>query len=166
MSPIPLVFAHGLEGAPQGTKITALKEAGLEVIAPDGRGMVLSDRIAGLEAATRGGGVVLGGSSYGGLAAAWLAARFPDRFLGLLLCAPALHLYEDPVTDPEALCAPPGLHTHILHGAGDEVVPIDASRRYLARSGSHVTLQTVDDGHRLTASIPALIAAARRMTGA
>ena len=166
MSSKLIVFAHGLEGAPEGTKITALREAGLEVIAPDGRGMVLAERIAGLEAATRRGGVVLGGSSYGGLAAAWLATQFPERFTGMLLCAPALHRYEDPVDDPEALVAPPGFRTHILHGMADDVVPIEFSERYQARSGSHVVLQPVDDGHRLVESIPALIAAARALCSA
>jgi len=163
MSPLPIVFAHGLEGAPQGTKIAALRAAGLDIIAPDGRGLVLADRIHLLEAATRSGPVVLGGSSYGGLAAAWLAAQFPERFHALLLCAPALHWTEDPVEDPEALCAPPGLTTHILHGIRDDVVPLAASERYQARSGSHVTLEAVEDGHRLADSIDRLVAIARQL---
>ena len=57
MSSLPLVFAHGLEGAPQGTKISALRAGGLNVVAPDGRGLPLAERIAGLDAATAAGGV-------------------------------------------------------------------------------------------------------------
>ncbi len=165
MSSLPIVFAHGLEGAPDGRKISALREAGLDVIAPDGRGLVLVDRIAALEEATRSGPVVLGGSSYGGLAAAWLAAEYPDRFHALLLCAPALHWKEEPVADPEVLRAPPGLRTHILHGREDTAVPLSFSERYQARSGAHVTLEAVDDGHRLIGTIPRLVAIAQELTG-
>jgi len=162
MSSLPLVFAHGLEGAPKGAKISALKAAGIEVIAPDGRELVLADRIAGLEAATRGGGVVLGGSSYGGLAAAWLAQQYPERFCGLILCAPALHWREDPVQNPELLVAPMGLPTHILHGKADDVVPLMVSERYQQRSGDHVVLEAVEDGHRLVDSIDRLVAIVRQ----
>ena len=70
----PIVFAHGLEGTPNGAKITALRDAGFQVVAPDGRGLPLAQRIEGLDAATCEGGLILAGSSYGGLAAAWLAA--------------------------------------------------------------------------------------------
>jgi len=163
MSPLPIVFAHGLEGAPEGTKITALRAAGLEVIAPDGRGLVLADRIAGLESATRDGPVILGGSSYGGLAAAWLATQHPARFRGLVLCAPALHWSEAPVQHPERLCAPEGLPTWILHGTQDEVVPIAVSERYRDASGPHVTLEALEDGHRLQGSIPRLVSVARML---
>jgi pimeloyl-ACP methyl ester carboxylesterase len=166
MSPVPIVFAHGLEGAPQGTKIAAMQAAGLQVIAPDGRGKLLAERIDDLERATRAGGVVLGGSSYGGLAAAWLAALHPERFCGLLLCAPALHLIEAPVMDPQALVAPSSLPTILLHGRADSVVPIRLSQQYQQRSGPHVVLRELDDDHRLAGSIPALIEAARSLLGA
>lgn len=166
MPSLPIVFAHGLEGAPQGTKIAALQAAGLDVIAPDGRGLPLVERIAGLEVATRGGGVVLGGSSYGGLAATWLAARYPERFCGLILCAPALHWTEDPVEDPERLVIPASIPTHILHGTQDTVVPIAVSERLKHRSGAHVFLEAVEDGHRLVGSIDRLVAIARAVSSA
>lgn len=165
MSPLPIVFAHGLEGAPQGTKIRALQAAGLQVIAPDGRGLPLAERIAGIEEATRAGGFILAGSSYGGLAATWLAVEHPERFVGLLLCAPALHFCEPPVDDPEQLVIPTGLPTHILHGVHDEIVPIGVSERLVERSGAHVVLEEVHDGHRLADSLGPLVAAARHLAG-
>jgi pimeloyl-ACP methyl ester carboxylesterase len=155
-----MVFAHGLEGSPNGRKIQALRAAGFEVIAPDGRGLPLADRIEGLEAATREArGLLLAGSSYGGLAAAWMAASWPDRFGALLLFAPALHYAEPPVTDPAALVAP-RIPTVIIHGLRDTVVPIAASRAYRDRSGAHVTLIEVDDGHPLTGSLGTIVEAA------
>ena len=45
----PIVFAHGLEGSPQGRKIQHLRSNGFEVIAPDGRGLALAERLVGLE---------------------------------------------------------------------------------------------------------------------
>ena len=104
----PIVFAHGLEGSPNGRKIQTLRSAGFSVDAPDGRGLALADRIAGIEGATRGRRVVLIGSSYGGLAAAHLASLYPERLEGLLLLAPALHRKEEPVFSPESLMPPKG----------------------------------------------------------
>ncbi len=164
MSSLPIVFAHGLEGAPGGTKISALRRSGLNVVAPDGRGRVLAERIALLEELTRDGPVILGGSSYGGLAAAWLAAQYPERFLGLLLCAPALHWTEEPVLAPEQLVAPRSIPTHILHGVLDEVVPLSVSQRYRERSGDHVHLEVLEDGHRLSRSIERLVQVASAMS--
>ncbi len=41
-----IIFAHGLEGTPNGSKIQALRASGFEVLAPDFQGMVLSERVA------------------------------------------------------------------------------------------------------------------------
>lgn len=159
-----IIWAHGLEGSPEGAKVQALRAAGLTVHAPDGRGLVLADRLVALEAASEqwaGSRPVLAGSSYGGLAAAWLAARFPSRFRGLLLCAPALHYREAPV--PEGpLTAPPGLPVAVLHGVHDDVVPISASRDYAAGSPG-VTLHEVDDNHRLSGSHDRIVALCRAL---
>ena len=70
-----LLFAHGLEGSPQGTKVRFLRDAGLDVVAPDLQGLALVERIARIEALSAAGDVLLTGSSYGGLTAAIVAAR-------------------------------------------------------------------------------------------
>lgn len=51
----------------------------------------------------------------------------------------------------------PDVHvpTLILHGAHDDVVPIEQSRRFAAER-PHVQLVELDDGHELVASIPRL----------
>ena len=40
-----IIFAHGMEGSPNGSKIRSLREAGFEVLAPDFQGMALADRV-------------------------------------------------------------------------------------------------------------------------
>jgi len=159
---IPIVFAHGLEGSPEGRKIQYLRQAGFEVVAPDGRGLALAARWEGLERATRSGEILLIGSSYGGLAAAHLAAVHPDRFVGLLLLAPALHYSEAPVTDVSLLVPPDGVPTTIIHGLHDEVVPIEGSRRY-ASNGAQL-IETEDD-HRLTGSLEHMVKAVGELMG-
>ncbi|MBW2258013.1 MAG: alpha/beta hydrolase, partial [Deltaproteobacteria bacterium] len=105
---VVVVLAHGLEGHPQGTKAQTLMAAGLQVVAPDGRGQPLAQRIVGIEEAVAANpGAVLVGSSYGGLAAVVVASRMPDRLRAMVLCAPALGRREAPVDDPSALRVPP-----------------------------------------------------------
>jgi pimeloyl-ACP methyl ester carboxylesterase len=160
-----ILFAHGLEGSPEGTKVRALRAAGLDVEAPDCRGLSLADRVARIEEASRGGDLVLAGSSYGGLASAIVAQRFPERFRGLLLCAPALELEEPPAGNPEDLRAPPALPTVVIHGLRDDIVPVEGSRRFRERSGPHVRLVETDDGHRLAGSLDVIVEEAKRLAG-
>ena len=44
-----IIFAHGLEGSPNGSKIRSLRDAGFEVVAPDFQGMNLAERVDLLE---------------------------------------------------------------------------------------------------------------------
>lgn len=159
-----LVYAHGLNGSPWGDKIAALRDAGFEVKAPDCRGRTLAQRIDALDEATRLHPGLLVGSSYGGLAALVLALRRPERIHRLVLFAPALHLYEPPVEDPNGLVLSSRARAIIVHGRADEVVPIDVSRRFQARSGKHVALWEVEDDHRLAASTHYLVAAVRELS--
>jgi len=156
------LFAHGLEGSPQGTKVRFLRDAGLDVVAPDLQGLALAARVEIIETLSKDGGLLLAGSSYGGLTAAIVAARHPDRFTGLCLLAPAL-LMDEPPARPDTLCAPPGLHTIVIHGRQDDVCDLAGSRRYASRSGPHVELIEVDDGHRLVESLPVILEALRRL---
>lgn len=171
-----ILWAHGLEGSPDGNKVQALRAAGFEVVAPDGRGKVLADRLVDLDAASarlaeQAGAAgtalpLLAGSSYGGLAAAWLATEHPERFCGVLLLAPALHHHEPPARRP--LVAPSGLPVYVIHGNKDWVVPLSASQDYVERSrkqGVDVTLEVVTDAHPLADSIDRIVAAAERLGG-
>jgi predicted esterase len=162
-----IIFAHGLEGTPNGSKIQALRASGFEVIAPDFQGMVLSERVALLEEICNkhaDAKPILAGSSYGGLTAAIVAMRTPHQFSGLLLCAPALHLKEDPVDDETVLVAPKGMSTVIVHGIGDDIVPISCSIEYAERSGNDILqFHRVDDGHRLAESHSSILEGANAL---
>ncbi len=158
----PIVFAHGLEGSPEGRKIQYLRSHNFEVRAPDGRGLPLIDRCRDLEKVTRKGGLLLIGSSYGGLAAAHLAATHPERFVGMLLLAPALHYSEPPVENVRQLRPPEGLPTHVIHGIHDRVVPIDGSRRYAAHGA---TLFETEDDHGLRQSMDHMVRSVRALMG-
>lgn len=159
-----VLFAHGLEGRPDGRKATALRAAGLDVCAPDGRGLPLAARVAGLEAALEElERPVLVGSSYGGLAALVVAHRHADALTAVLLLAPALHVREPPAVDPDTLVIPPSLPAEVFHGTRDGVVPVQVSRD-LARRCPHVVLREVDDDHLLRTSLDAIVARAYGMT--
>ncbi len=164
-----IIFAHGMEGTPNGSKIRSLREAGFEVVAPDFQGMPLEERVSVLQDVCeehREKSPVLAGSSYGGLAASIVAMRMPDAFRGLLLCAPALHLNEPPINDEIVLTAPKGMKTAIIHGIGDDIVPISCSIEYAERSGKDVVaFHQVDDGHRLANSHTEIISAAQLLIG-
>jgi len=150
-----ILYAHGLEGHPDGTKPTALRQAGFSVIAPNGQKQTLAQRVKALLAALEPlDQPVLVGSSYGGLAMLSIARDRPRSFSKLVLCAPALTWTEPPAGDPDALIAPPG--TVILHGTHDEVIPISASRALVERSPA-ARLIELDDDHRLSHSLEVLV---------
>lgn len=157
-----IIFAHGQEGRPDGTKATALRSEGLDVVAPDGRGLPLAARIAQLEdAVSSHPGAVLVGSSYGGLAA--LAVADAGRPIGaIVLCAPALTLQEAPIAHPETLRVPENVRGAVIHGAHDDVVPVEASQALVARC-PHLELHVPDDGHRLQGSIDLLVSIVKRL---
>lgn len=153
------VFLHGLESGPHGSKYRALKPALPGLRAPDTEGILDPDaRLQKIEAALAGDErLLLVGSSFGGLMACLYADRHPERVAAMVLCAPALHAKLQPWVDglrrlPE--------RTVILHGRGDDVVPIAASRRAAERFG--VPLVELDDDHRLSASRGRIVAWACR----
>jgi pimeloyl-ACP methyl ester carboxylesterase len=163
-----ILWAHGLEGSPTGLKVRALRAAGLSVEAPDGRGLPLAPRVALLDAAAARlcaeGPLLLAGSSYGGLAAAWLAATHPERFVGLLLLAPALHHNEPPLSPAWVPRPPAGMPVWVVHGLQDDIVPIAASRAYVAGAAA-AGLVEVQDGHGLSGSLAKIVALARELGG-
>ena len=158
-----LVWAHGLWGSPNGRKVTAIRESGVEVISPDFNEMELIDRVELLEKTIEIGDIVLAGSSWGGLASALTAQRKPEKLKGLLLLAPALHYPEPPNDDPEKLKAPDGLPVTIIHSTNDDIVPISASKDYIKRSENNVKLIEVEDSHVLENSIELIISEANKL---
>ena len=158
-----LVWAHGLWGSPNGSKVTAIRESGIEVISPDFNEMELIDRVELLKETVEIGNVVLAGSSWGGLACALTAMQIPEKLKGLLLLAPALHYPESPNDEPEKLIAPDSVPVTIIHSTTDDIVPISASKNYIERSGNNVQLIEVEDNHVLENSIELIISEAKKL---
>ena len=149
-----VLFCHGLESTPTGSKFKALEAAGFDVLAPDCRGMDLKERILVVTELLRKHRPFVVGSSYGGITAVLAAKRAGVSLPGMVLCAPALELDEAPNDSPhelKALCP-----TTIVHGISDEVIPVEVSRRFAKRTGAK--LVEVDDDHRLDKSCGAMVA--------
>ena len=152
MRTLRVVFSHGKDSGPAGSKIRAMsvrvRDLGHRSASIDYRGM--DDPGARVEKLVRychdaEEPLVLVGSSMGGHVAATAAERVSAA--GLFVLAPAFYIagYEE-LTPP-----PPDLPVTIVHGWQDDVVPVDNSIRYARQCAA--ALHVLDDGHRLTASI-------------
>lgn len=147
-----VVFSHGKDSEPWGTKIVALaavaRAAGYQVESIDYRGIeTVEGRLVRLTAACRGLSAppVLVGSSLGSFLSA--AASVEVNARGLFLMAPAFELPGLPPTPPLAHCP-----IVAVHGWRDEIVPVDIAIDFARAQGA--TLHLVDDDHRLHASLP------------
>jgi len=147
-----VIFSHGQESGPWGTKICAMaelaKSLGCAVESIDYQGMAdPADRVDKLiaECADFREPKVLVGSSMGGHVAT--AAAVAAQAAGVFVLAPAYYMpgYED-MTLP-----PPAIPLEIVHGWSDDIVPPENSIRYARESNA--TLHLVDGDHRLTDKI-------------
>lgn len=150
-----LLFFHGKESGPFGTKYRKLKERFGGVVAPDFQGMNFVERLYRAEALTRGKeDLVVVGSSFGGLLIARLYTLYPERIKGYVLLAPALH-----IPGHDILSAPP--MSEVIHGKNDDVVPLSASEAFCEAHG--VPLHVVEDDHRLHGSLDLMIECVERV---
>jgi alpha/beta superfamily hydrolase len=150
-----IVFSHGQDGEPWGTKIVAMsavaRDAGYQVESVDYRGMAdPAARVAKLllfcqSLTATSGSPVLVGSSLGGHVAT--AASKAVNARGLFLLAPAFYMpgYEQYTPQPAA-CP-----ITIVHGWNDDIVPADNSIRYAREHRARLHL--IDSDHRMTADI-------------
>ena len=147
-----VIFSHGQESGPWGTKILAMaervKSLGCTADSIDYRGIAdPTERVAKLvrECAHIDDRLILVGSSMGGHVATAAAEELGAA--GLFVLAPAYYMegYEA-LTPP-----PPGLPICIVHGWHDDIVPADNSIRFARSCGA--TLHLVNGDHRLTANI-------------
>ena len=150
-----VIFSHGQESGPWGTKIRAMAELvrgmGCEADSIDYQGIADPGERVGKcvrECEARDDTLVLVGSSMGGHVATAAAQRVGAA--GLFVLAPAYYMegYE------ELTPVPPSVPICIVHGWHDDIVPVENSIRY-ARECS-ATLHIVDGDHRLTANIAAI----------
>ena len=147
-----VIFSHGQESGPWGTKICAMAELvkglGCEADSIDYQG--IADPTARveklvLECSDVSDDLILVGSSMGGHVAT--AAAETLGAIGLFVLAPAYYVegYEN-LTPP-----PPSVPTCIVHGWHDDIIPVENSIRFARQCSA--TLHLVNGGHRLTENI-------------
>lgn len=150
-----VVFSHGKESGPDGTKIQAMRavaeELGFKTVSIDYTACKNEvERKALLRGylSNQAGRIILVGSSMGGYVSATLANEFKLSALFLLCPALSLEGYEpvdyQPKTDNIVL----------VHGWKDDVVPVESSIDFARKHKA--TLHLVEDGHRLKESVPQL----------
>ena len=143
-----VVFSHGKESGPWGSKINAMaqvvRDLNLGVESVDYRGMddpmARVDKLVNLGRELAG-PLVLVGSSMGGHVAAAAAGRLEAAALFLL--APAFYMPGYEQYTPQGITAP----SIIVHGWNDDIVPVDNSIRWAREH--RATLHVLDSGHRL-----------------
>jgi surfactin synthase thioesterase subunit len=150
-----VVFSHGKESGPWGSKITAMAavvrdlEAAVESV--DYRGLDdPADRVrklidVGLQLQ---GPLVLVGSSMGAHVCATAAARLKPR--GVFLLAPAFYMAGYEEYTPRDVSCP----TAIVHGWHDDIVPVENGIRWAREH--RATLHVLDSDHRLENQIEAI----------
>ena len=156
-----VIFSHGQESGPWGTKIKAMagmvKELGGSADSIDYQGMPdPTERVEKLVGACDGidDTLILVGSSMGGHVAT--AAAEQVNAAGLFVLAPAYYMegYEE-LTPP-----PPAIPTCIVHGWHDDIVAADNSIRF-ARD-CRAELHLIDGDHRLTDNVVEICAYLKR----
>ncbi len=147
-----VIFSHGQESGPWGTKIRAMAELvrgmGCGADSIDYQGIAdPTERVAKLVEECRGidDTLILVGSSMGGHVATAAAAELGAA--GLFVLAPAYYMpgYE------ELTPTPPDLPICIVHGWRDDVVPVGNSIRFAGTCNAE--LHVLDGDHRLTENI-------------
>jgi predicted esterase len=147
-----IIFSHGQESGPWGTKIRAMaeqaKSLGCEADSIDYQGIAdPTERVQKLikEASGIEDRLILVGSSMGGHVATAAAEHLGAA--GLFVIAPAYYMegYEELTPDP------PTMPVCIVHGWHDDVVPVENSIRFAKQCAA--SLHLIDGDHRLTANI-------------
>ncbi len=152
MSLPTIVFSHGLESGPWGSKIRAMSEMakarGCAIDSIDYQGIAdPTERVDKLikSCESISGDIILVGSSMGGHVAA--AAASQVAAVGLFVLAPAFYMPGYEALTP----IPPQIPIEIVHGWGDDVVPPENSIRFAGECAA--TLHMLDGDHRLTNKI-------------
>ena len=152
-----VMFSHGKESGPWGSKITAMaavaRSLGVPVESVDYQGMedpaARVDKLIAAAARVEG-PVVLVGSSLGGHVSAAAAHRLKTR--GMFLLAPAFYMPGLEINTPQDVVCP----TVIVHGWHDVIVPVENSIRWAREHDA--TLHVLNSDHRLQDQIEAVCA--------
>lgn len=145
-----VVFSHGKESGPWGSKITTLsnvaKDMGFALESIDYRDLDCpEDRLERLKETItqKSNDVILVGSSMGGYVSLAAASEVSAR--GVFLMAPALYMPKYKVQN-----YPYDGYVSVVHGWNDDVIPIENSMKYAQQQKAQLLL--LNDGHRLANS--------------
>jgi pimeloyl-ACP methyl ester carboxylesterase len=142
----PTIFIHGQESSSQGNKGVFFRGLFPEMIIPDFVGDV-STRMSKLnEILIDKRGIIMIGSSLGGLMASLYAFQNQDRIKKLILLAPAINLPDFSPYLSERLT----LHVYIFHGKNDEIIPLKPIQAIAKKVFPDLTFTLLDDDHRLS----------------
>lgn len=152
MAKLNIVFSHGKESGPMGSKIQSMMEhvnniCDCNVYSIDYRNITSpEDRVEKLVKHLNSlqGNIVLVGSSMGGYVSTVAAMQVPT--IGLFLLAPAFYLEGYSVSQLNVKCD----RIAIVHGWQDDIVPYENSVKFAQAHNAKLTL--VNDGHRLANS--------------
>lgn len=148
-----VVFAHGKESGPWGSKIKHLAEIaeslGAQVLSPDYSDLADPDtrveRLLGLALPPHG-QLVLAGSSMGGYVSTVASQSLKPA--GLFLMAPAFYLPGYAVQNPQ----PGATRSCLVCGWRDELIPAEYGIRFAQAHGA--ALHLLDSDHRLNSVLP------------
>lgn len=147
-----MVFSHGKESGPWGSKITKMAEhakslGDYKIHSIDYQDLTTpAQRVERLVnyAQDLKGEIIFVGSSMGGYVSIVASTQIPIK--GLLLLAPAFYLKGYEIQQPSTPCK----NTIIIHGWNDDIVPYQNSVKFAQQHKDKLVL--VDDGHRLSQS--------------
>ncbi|MBT6502577.1 MAG: alpha/beta fold hydrolase [Deltaproteobacteria bacterium] len=164
-----LMFLHGMESSPLGTKSQFIKshypDSLIPELSPD-----IHERKSVIEKIVKK-SVRIVGSSLGGLSALLYAMSFPERVEGMILIAPAVGFFDQTVfnENDKALirqtCIPAGIPCTVMIGKKDDVIPQADIEAMIARSPDQGIIKVIkqDDDHTLNQSLDLLLMEIKEM---
>jgi len=146
------IFIHGLDSSNQGTKSVFFREKYPDMVIPYFTGS-LDERMKSLRSVLfQKTGIILVGSSFGGLMAAIFAMENEERVDRMILLAPAINLVEFADYRSKTLSVP----VCIYHGRSDDVIPLNDVETVAKRVFHHLSFNVVEDDHYLSKTFKTL----------
>lgn len=152
-----VIFSHGKESGPWGSKITALAKVTKTLNAPEEIEIESIDythttdpgqRVEILRKSLDRDDLILVGSSMGGYVSAVAAQHYPVK--GLFLMAPAFYMPGYDIQEFGKICCP----ITVIHGWCDDIIPYEHSVRFAREQRADLII--VDSDHGLASSHLAL----------
>ena len=140
------IFIHGQESSSQGNKAVFFKDLSPEIIIPDFVGDVATRMLKLNKILKDKNGIIMIGSSLGGLMASLYAFQNQNRMKKLILLAPAINLSEFSSYLSKKLSLP----VYIFHGRNDEIIPLKPIQAIAERVFPDLTFTVMEDDHRLS----------------